>query len=331
MANFGRFACVLLPFLLTLASLIALLVAGLGGVTDKSLYMFEIITKNLSMSPESVVGILDGSEKLEIPRVSDVIGTWNRARQEQSGNNNNLTAADLGLYDQYDVSVWGYCYTAQNGTRECTEPSFNWAAETLNSTTGKLNSMLTSTGTNLTVPEEITDAIHVFSTASRWTQIVFIISYIALGVALFFGIFANCSRIFSCITWLIAAFAAVAVGAAAALTTATSAVVVGAIETAASEYKVEANFNRRFLVTVWIAAAFAIGAALFWLFTICCCAPDRSSRRGDAAASEKLAPATGYQRLSEPNGYQGYSQPYAREYPAPSRESAYEPYSHTRV
>ncbi|KAK4239063.1 SUR7/PalI family-domain-containing protein [Achaetomium macrosporum] len=336
MANFGRFVCVLVPFLLTLASLIAMLIAGLAGITDKGLYMFRVNVTDLSLSPLSVSRILDGTG-IQTPTLADIdIPNLSDIGKRQDSQTNNITAADLGLYDIYDVNPWNYCYTARNGTRACTKPAFNWASTALNTTTGNINSMITATGLNVTLPKEITDAVKAFGTVSKWTQVVFIIAYIALGVELFFGLFANCSRAFSCVTWLISAIATTAVGAAAGLATATSVVVVGAVEASAKVYGVDAHFNTRYLAVIWLGAAFAIAAGLFWMFTICCCAPDHSSRRSGRSRhsdTEKLmSGGTGYQRLSEPGGYP--STGYARQSqygPAAQHSPAYEPYSHARV
>ncbi|AEO66111.1 1e746d0e-cad4-45bb-98d2-434188b0484f [Thermothielavioides terrestris] len=334
MANFGRFVCVLLPFLLTLASLIAMLLAGLAGISDKGLFMFEINTTNLSISPDQVSHILDGSGfNLNIPKVSDInIG------KRQAQQTNNITSKDLGLYNIYDVNIWNYCYTAQNGTRDCTKPAFNWAESALNSTTDNFHSLITPTGVNVTLPKEMSDAIKSFATVSKWTQIVFVIAYIALGVELFFGLFASCSRIFSCLTWVIALVTGVIAGAAAGLATATSVIVVGALEASGKPYGLSSHLNGRFLAVVWIGEAFAIAAALFWMFTICCCAPDhgswrRSRSRGGPEAEKFMpGPSAGYERLSDPHGsYSGAG--YARQSygPASQHAGAYEPYSHTRV
>ncbi len=326
MANFGRFVCVLVPFLLTLASLVAMLVAGLSGIADKSLYMFRVNVTDLQLSADTVTSILSGSG-INIPNI-DIPGVGRRQAKTS-----NITAADLGLNDLYDVNVWNYCYTAQNGTRECTKPKFDWATTALNTTTDTYNNMLTSTGLNVTLPKEITSAVKSFGTVSKWTQIVFIIAYVALGVELFFGLFANCSRAFSCVTFLVAGIATVAVGAAAGLATATSVVVVGAVEASAKIYGVDAHFNTRFLATVWLGVAFALAAGLFWMFTICCCAPDHSSRHGGRS---RHADAEKYQRLGGEHGAGGYNAGYAQQYPRqsyaqPQHAGAYEPYSHARV
>jgi len=362
MGNLGRYACVALPFGLTLAALIALLIAGLAGVADKSLFMFQVNTTDLSISPlnldnivnsitsrqdlHDVEGILkdpkgavDGAVDGLTGTADDVLNTANDAAK-----GTNLTASDLNLFNLYDVGVWNYCYTPKNGSRECTKSQFNWAEKELNTTTTQLDGLIrianTAGGQNITLPKEITDAINTFSTVIRWTEIVFVIAYIALGVELFFGIFANCSRAFSCITALIAGVATVAVCAAATLATVTSAIVVGAVEASAKFYGVSASLNTRFLATVWIAAAFAIAAGFFWLFTCCCCAPDHSSKRSRGgsynrdSSHEKLMPLSSSPYQPVPGGNTSYQQQYPQQsygYTAPAHEQRYEPYAQTRV
>ncbi|KAK3393793.1 SUR7/PalI family-domain-containing protein [Podospora didyma] len=340
MGNFGRVVCVALPFLLTTGALIAMLVAGLAGVADKSLYMFQVNTTNLSVAPNAIkdalglkgLGLRD-PEPQTVPDTSSIINKVGGLTNDGKGNN--VTAKDLGLYNLYDVGLWGYCYTTQNGTRDCTKPAFNWAATALNLTTSDVNTLITLSGQNVTIPSGVMDAIHAFGTVTRWAEIVFIIAMVSLGVELFFGFFANCSRAFSCITFLVALVAMVAVCTAAALATAMAVVVVGAVESTAKFYGVGGSFNTKFLAAVWIGAAFAIAAGFFWLFTICCCKPDHSSRksRSRGGSSEKLNSGRGsqYEPLHEPAGYpqQHYPQ---QSYAAPqSYGQAYEPYSHTRV
>jgi hypothetical protein len=335
MVSFGRFACVAVPFVLCIGSLIALLVAGLAGVTDKSLFMFQVNTSDLSISPLSINSVLNSRSPEPNPQNFHDVDLLSSGSTGGSGNN--VTAADLGLYDLYDVHLWGYCYTPQNGSRECTKPAFNWAETALNLTMGNINTLITLSGKNVTIPKEVTDGIMAFGTASRWTQIVFIIAYVALAVEIFFGIFANCSRAFSCVTFIVAGVATTAVCAAAALATATSVIVVGVVESTARFYGVGGSFNKKFLAAVWISAAFAIGAGFFWLFTICCCKPDHSRRRRSGGEAEKLMHGP-YQPIGDQHAYKGssFSQPsgYAgapQSYGPPQRDVAYEPYSHARA
>jgi hypothetical protein len=353
MVNVGRFFCVAIPFILAVGSVIAMLVAGLAGVADKSLYMFQINTTDLSISPASISNILDKATRDLDKRMlgfhdpnqhkhsaevdsSEVVTTTTETTSS------NITAADLSLMDLYDIGLWGWCYTAQNDTRQCTKPQFNWAEKTLNATTNSLKSIATSAGQTLTLPDEITSAISAFSSVTKWTEVVFFIAIIALAAELLFGIFANCSRAFSCITMLVAIVATVAVCAFAAMATAMSVIVTGAVEGSAKFYGVQADLNTKYLAAVWIAAAFAIAAGFFWMFTVCCCAPDHSSRRSHVKHrdnGEKFVPVGAYQPLHEDGAYHGgygdqHSNPqygYAPQQYAPRREGAYEPYSHSHV
>ncbi|KAK3939688.1 integral membrane protein [Diplogelasinospora grovesii] len=337
MGNLGRYACVALPFALTLGSLIAMLVAGLAGVADKSLFMFQVNTTDLTISPNVVTNLISNTKRSPTPAGTfhdTSLLTTGTGSSSSSSTSNNITAADLGLFNLYDVGLWGYCYTPQNGSRDCTKPAFNWAESALNTTLTNIKSIATSSGKNITIPTAVTDAVNTFGTVTRWTEIVFVIAYIALAVELFFGIFANCSRAFSCVTFIVAGVATVAVCGAAALSTVMSVVVVGSVEASAKWYGVQAAFNTKYLAAVWIGAAFAIAAGFFWMFTCCCCAPDhhsRSSRRSRGAEGEKLMHGP-YQPIGEPAGYQsrGFYQPQPQ-HNAPRHDLAYEPYSHANV
>lgn len=344
-----------LPFLLTLGSVVAILVAGLAGVADKSIYMFRINTTNLEISPASLTSLInpraaatvDFHDPSLLPPTgdsADAAADSTTSSATAGTKSSNITAADLGLNDLYDVTLWNWCYTAQNGTRTCTKPEFNWAQKELNMTTNNLKSLANSAGESITLPKEIVDAIDTFGTITKWTEVVFIIAIISLAVELFFGIFANCSRAFSCLTFIVAGVATVAVCGFAAMATAMSVVVVGAVEASAKFYGVQADFNTKYLAAVWIAAAFAIAAGFFWMFTVCCCKPDHSSRRSGRKrhldeAGEKLVPVGAYQPITDEHGYGGYNNGhsnhpqygYAPQPRAGQRNLAYEPYSHSNV
>jgi hypothetical protein len=330
MGNVGRFVCVGLPFALTVASLIALLVAALAGVTDKNLFMFRVNTTNLSISPASVI-------KLVTSRSPEPFDFHDAKFLEEKDTiqTTNITAQDLGLGDVYDVSLWGFCATYHNGTKICSKMQYNWAEIELNTTKNtvdSVNTMITLTGKKIALPKEVNDAINAFGAITRWTEIVFIIALLSLAIELFFGIFASCSRVLSCLTWLIAGVATLAVIGAASMATAMSVVVVGTVEGTAKFYGVQSEFNTRYLATVWISVAFAIAAGFFWFFTICCCKPDHS--RKNRNSHEKAFPPTGsYQPINEHHGYPhpAAGPQYGYGAPAPSRVGAYEPYSHGRV
>ncbi|CAM1504337.1 Fc.00g019280.m01.CDS01 [Cosmosporella sp. VM-42] len=322
----GRFFCVALPFALTIGSIIFLLVGSLAGVADKGLYVFRIDVEDLSINPADVDHIVDN------------------VHLRRAAKTDNITAADLGLSKVYDVSLWGYCHTDQDGDRHCTKAKFDWASSVLN--TSYIEDFGSAAGVDIDLPDELVNALKAFKKVTKWTEVAFIAALIALGVEILLGIFANCSRIFSCFTYIVSGLATALVIAAASLATALAAIVVGAVEATAKWYGVHGKINTTFLGTVWIAVAFAIGASLFWLFTICCCKPEhrsrssRSSRKNRQSDGEKLLPksGSGYAPLGNDHemtgGYynqnQSQSQYGAPRYPSGAARSdlAYEPYSH---
>ncbi|KAI0599927.1 SUR7/PalI family-domain-containing protein [Biscogniauxia sp. FL1348] len=325
----GRFVCVALPFILTLGSIICGLIAGLTGVTSTGLYLFRIDLTDLAVNVEQLQSLVNNA--------SDIINSRSAAPYDESTAsdvasalaNTNVTAEDLGLANVYDFNLWGYCTTPQNGSRNCTRARYNWAEEELN--TDWVETLTDVAGLNITIPDELNDGLTLFKTVSKWTQIVYIISMILLGLELFVGIFTVCSRAISCLTWLVSGFATAAVIAAAVMMTVMGSVVVGAIEGVASEYGVESNLNNNFLATVWIGVAFALAAGLFWLFSACCCKSERrSSHKRGGSETEKFLPTGSYAPLGEANGQNGYSHGSNQRGGARS-DLAYEPYSHSRV
>ena len=72
----------------------------------------------------------------------------------------------------------------------CTKAKFNWAASELNTT-----SLISSSGTNVTLPKEVRDSIKTFVVVSKWTQVVYVIAFAALILELVVGLFGFFSRI----------------------------------------------------------------------------------------------------------------------------------------
>ncbi|CAK7215494.1 hypothetical protein SCUCBS95973_002494 [Sporothrix curviconia] len=394
MVSCGRVVCVALPFVLAVVSIVALLVAVLAGVADKSLYMFEVNTTDLSVSPSDAVSILSsrsvfldtrspsssvsaGFHDANVARAnvgfhdasvvrSDVsfhdpsllssstgssdaaaaTGTTTDSTSEKAttiDTSSNITAADLNLGKLYDIGLWNYCVTEQNGTRTCTKAEFNWVSKTLNNSEDSITSLISSTGVNLTIPKDITNAISAFSTLAKWTQVVFIIAFGALALEIIFGLFTSCSRGVACVTFLIASVTVIAVVGAAGLATAMSVIVAAAVKAEAEKYGVSSTINGGFLATVWISAAAAVAASFFWMFTVCCCSPEsRRDRSGPPRHldNDKVTPVSSYQPLNDPNhngGIYNNANAYAPQYGAPRypqggrSDLAYEPYSHSRV
>jgi hypothetical protein len=332
----GRFLCVGLPFGLTFASLICLLIAMLAGVSNHNLDMFEVKTQNFSVSTSSLQNFEDLLKRSASPGHFSALTTAalnGAATTAATSSDSNITAAELGLADYYKVSLWSFCATT-GSTSNCTKAKFNWAASELNTT-----SLISSTGTNVTLPKEIRDSLKTFIVVSKWTQVVYIIAFVALILELVVGLFGFCSRMGSCCTFIVSGISTTTVIAASVLATVTSSVVVAAIESAAKAYGAKASINTSFLAVTWAAAAFSIGAGLFWLLSTCCCAADhhKSNRRSMGDGEKLLATGgRGYQRVEDPHGFDAntaygpQTQGVHHQQPV-GRQGAYEPYSHADV
>ena len=338
----GRVFCVALPFILTVGSLACLLVVTLAGVTDKSLYMFRVDTSELELDTSDLDSIGD--------RISDILRRGSVEAPDviikrETGplthepfnlqKRDNITVADLGFSTLFDVSLWTYCDTDLDGDRTCADSSFDWADGVVSDNLDQFKEAASLlTGEQVELPDALDDALRVFSVAIKWTEIAHIAALVALGVELFLGIFATCSRIGSCVTVIVAVVATILVLISASLSTAMSVIVVGAVKSTARWYGVQGNLNVTFIVVSWLAALFAIAAGLFWLLTVCCCASShkRGFRAQSIGESEKPPPVGSYQPLGEqhemtPAPFYGN----VRQSVAPRTDMAYEPYSHSRV
>ena len=336
----GRLFCVGLPFALTIASIACLLVAMLSGVGDKKLDMFEVNTKNFSVSTSDLKnfeGLLK-RDPVPSPHFSELTTAALSGYTVQGTDAaSNITAADLGLADYYKVALWGICSTTGSSTK-CSKPKFNWASSALNGTNVTLIGSTTSV--QVTLPKSIHDSLKTFAVLSEWTQVVYIIAFVVSVLELVVGLFAFCSRVGSCCTFIVSGFSTTAVIVASIMATVVSSVVVGAIESSAKAYGAKASLNVSFLGVTWLATAFSIGAGLFWLLSICCCAASsHKSNRRSMGDGEKLLPTrgNGYQPVEDPHGFDANTaygpQPrvdYSQQQPI-GRQGAYEPYSHGAV
>lgn len=344
--GFGRFVCVGLPFGLTVASLVCILISMLAGITNKNLDMFEVKTQNLSISSSDLTN-LENLVKFKRDAAPEdhfsaltVAALTNAASSSTSSSSINITAADLGLADSYKVSLWNYCSKTGSKTN-CTKAEFNWAASALNTSTIEKLASSTS-GVTVTLPKSLTSALKTFTVFEKWTEVVYIIAVITCAFEIFLSIFAFCSRAGSCITFLISGLSTTTIIAASIMATVQVSIVTASIDSVAKAYGAKASINTSFLATTWLAVAFSIASGFFWMFTICCCASDHHSKKsrsrgGDDA--EKLIPTGAYQRVHDDHtaypqqtgiyNNQAYATP-AHNVKA-ERGGAYEPYSHSAI
>ncbi|KAM0351058.1 hypothetical protein ACHAPU_002839 [Fusarium lateritium] len=302
----GRFIGVFLPFALAIASTIFVLVPTLTGVTDTSLYLFQLDVEDLSISP-----------------LSDLIYKFD-IRSERASKN--ITAELLGLDKTYDFTLWGYCHTDKSGTRGCSKPKFDWVRTTITSGSfGNANKDI-----EIQLPKEIGTAIMAFRRVTRAAEVTFITALIELSIQIALGVFAICSRELACWTWIISGFASAFVLASAILSTVLASIPVGVVESTAKLYGVKGKVNVGFLSIIWIGAVFAIAANLLWILPTLCCKPRRRTSE-DKGLLERGHQSSFFARIHDDHEMQStyHGRSLAPALSADTRaDMAYEPYSH---
>jgi hypothetical protein len=324
----GRVLCVSVPFLLTAASLVTLLIVGLAGVTGSNLNMFDVSPQHLSISIKS----LQGLTHLKSRDLSSLTTAATGAAGVASDIANiNITAADLQLADNYYFYLWNYVSTTGSVSNKTTA-KFNYASSFTNTTV--LSDVAKSKGVTLDLPSAVGDGLVAFANLVKWTEVVFIVACITTALTLIVGLIGFCSRMGSCCTYIICSISTTAIIAFAALGTVTATAVVGTVKTVAEPFGMTAHLNTTWLGVAWVGAAASLAAGLFWLFSVCCCKSER--KRNSHDGEKDFSGNRGYQRVSDPHGNPAgaYNQP---QYGIPmnnvkiNRAQAYEPYSHHAV
>ncbi|KAH7389226.1 SUR7/PalI family-domain-containing protein [Cadophora sp. MPI-SDFR-AT-0126] len=275
----GRFVCVAVPYGLTFASLICLLIVIFAGITDKSLDLFEIKTQNLSISSFSLENLADLAKRAPFP--SDSLSALTVAGLSPNADgSSNITASDLSLADSYRVTLWNYCATTGSNTT-CTKPGFSWA-EILNASFIEATAS-SLTGTTVSLPSELKTALETFKVISKFTQMSYVMAVFSCLIEMIIGIFGFCSRFGSCATFMNSFMTVLSLIIASVLATVQACLVTAAVKASVRSYGVSGSLNTAFLATTWLSVAFGIAAGIFWLVTICCCGSNhlgKSKRRG---------------------------------------------------
>jgi len=311
MGKAGRLACIFVPMALTLASLICIILVGLGGTNKHSstlngLYFFKADTANITVDSSDLLSARDLASEIT-----------------------NATDGILNLKDFYTVSLWNYCDgTEANSTSKDTvdycsprkaqywfNPLEVWG---LNSTSEE----------QAAVPKSLKDGLKTYKVVAKWMFIAYIIAFVATLVELVVGCFAIFSRWGSFITTLVSTVSSIFTLAASITATALYGTLTGTFNHALKKYGVKASMGKSMYVTTWLAVAFSCGAGLFWLISVCCC----SGRSNDKRVKAEKTPYT-YERVESPlvghNVNQaGSSMPMRN---MDQRAVSYEPYRHEGV
>lgn len=307
MGKAGRIACIFTPYMLSIASLICIILVGLGctnkGSTLDSLYFAKLDLKDLS------------TDSLNI--VHDLYPLTKGLQQADAAGN---------IHDFYIIGLWNYCYGDYvNGDYKVTTCTPRKAKFWFNPVEvwdldGKDDNLL---------PKSLKSGLSSYSKAAGWLFIAYAVAFCATVAELIVGISAIFSRWGSFATTLCSGVSSFFIVAATVSATALYGVLIGAIDTSLKPYNIKAAFGRNMMVTTWLATLFSLAAGLFWLFSVCCCSgrsPYSHDNRKNKRVVVEKTPYT-YERVGSP--YRAsVTAPAPGATAQPSRDVAYEPFRH---
>ncbi|RMZ87768.1 hypothetical protein DV736_g4994, partial [Chaetothyriales sp. CBS 134916] len=312
MVKAGRVACIATPFILSLGALITLVLIFVAGTINKSdtvddFYFLKIDLSNLtvsgssgsSLSGLSAIGTLDGSST-NVTALGDALETAKKT---------------LGVRDYYTLYLRSSCsWYAHNESQyaHCTSPTAYWwfnpvTAWGLNSTATPIDELLS---------KSLRDGLSTYHHTSKAVFVLYTAALAAVATTLLVGLTAIFSRWGSLFTTFFAGAAATLLVGASAVATALFVVLRTALNhNLRDDYSIDSSVGSRSLVLSWIGAAFALGAAFFWLLSVCFCSGrspydhrdgKRAGLRRTGTRAEKT-PYT-YERVGSP--YLGPSDPH---------------------
>ncbi|KAF1817087.1 hypothetical protein P152DRAFT_7836 [Eremomyces bilateralis CBS 781.70] len=273
MGKGGRFACIFLPMVATIAALICIILIFLGqqNKNDSNLsniYYFKADTRNFTGNPLN----LDDPNLPSIPGV-DIDDKFLKLL--------NAAATTNKLEDIYTVGIWSYCSGPAPADGKAYKPTFcskrssNFAFDPIE--VWGLN------GTNIqnAFPDKLEDGLKIYRSISRWLFIAHAVAFFVTLAELIVGLFAIFSRWGSCATSIVASAASLFTVAGAITASALYGTLAGTFNTVLRPYGFDASLGKNGLVVEWLAAAFSLAAGILWVISMCCCSGQSNRREKD--------------------------------------------------
>jgi len=319
MGKAGRFACILTPMLLTLASLCCVLIVMIGGTNKNSgmisgLYFLRIDTRFID-TPENI-DLIPGTD-------------WDNQLLKSGFN---ATASELGLDDFYTSSLWNYCSGKVSGDKwdinNCGKPSASYSFDPIRILD------VEAEGKDVNFPDSVKKVSKAVSAASKVMLAMYVLGTISTIITFAVGWFGLLSRWGSCVTTIFADIAFFFLLTASIISTALYVSIREAFNKALKEFSVNAQINRQMFTITWLSVAFSLGACIFWMLSTCCCSGRRSrvmgtDHKGKGKSSSPIGGGkAGYERIATP--YHGGSGSGTKPMSEVGKKQAagYEPFRH---
>lgn len=289
MGKVGRFACILTPMLLTLASLVCIVIVMIGQHSmgdnkppttqlGRDLYFFKADTSAFNANPDNVLDKLPDNVKPNTELLEALQGA----------------ASAKELKDFYQVGLWSYCegdkdkdgketitYCSKSSTKFWFDPFSVWE--------------LKDTSAQKVLGEDLQKGLDTYKKVSGWMVWSFGIALILSAAEFVIGFFAIFSRWGSLVTTIVSTAQTIFIIAAAATATAIYSTLTGLFHSVLEPYNIDAWMGKQMLSVVWLAVAFGLASGFFWLISICCC----SGKSPHKKVSVEKTPYT-YERVASP-------------------------------
>ena len=319
----------------TIASLICLIIVGMGGTNQNNsqlnnLYFFRANTSQIHVN----------SSILNLPSLPSNPVTNNIPTDISLINGSSSPAAKaLGIKDFYHISLWNYC------SGDFTTNSTGGSEDHVTFCSARQNEFwfnpvdvwkLNNTVADKFFSKELKAGLDTYKTAAKWMFICYIVAVISTAVEILVGFTALLSRLGSLVTTIVSTVSSIFLIAFALTATILYSTLVGTFNTALKEYQIHAVVGRTMFIYVWLAVAFSLVSGFFWLISSCCCSGRSDRIKGynrDGGRKGRRNEPYNYERVESP--YMGHSGN-APGYQAPlhgmpmhnmgGRQTAYEPF-----
>ncbi|KAL7796136.1 SUR7/PalI family domain-containing protein [Trichoderma ceciliae] len=315
MGKAGRIACIAVPYLWTIGTLVAIIFVGICSTDSDSSVLNRLFFMRADLSNVTAV---------EATRFGDQL--LNLTSAAMSNATEELAAAleeaekDSELRDFYNIGLFGYCSGEKHGgdyvVDFCSKPKGSFWFNPL-----EVWHLNISAVPDL-IPSHLQSELKTYQKVSHWMFVAYVLGFASTVIQLLIGISAIFSQIGSLLTTIISVIATVFILAANITSTALFVTLAGVFNSSLKAYGVSAQLGGNILAASWIALAFSLASSLLWLFSSCCCSGRDESRRSFPEGKYEKVDFV-KDALSSHHGHTTA--------PAPtlaSTNTAYEPYRH---
>lgn len=175
------------------------------------------------------------------------------------------------MKDYYTIYLRGYCgWNGDDTYANCSSPKAIFWFDPI--TVWGLDSNTTGSSIEELLPSDLKTGLDTYEKVSKAMSVVYIVALAATVLTLLVGISAIFSRWGSLATTFFAAASGIFLLAGSIIAIALFATLKTVLNhELEDDYGIHTSIGHEGYVTTWVGTAFAVGAAFFWLLSVCCC------------------------------------------------------------